>query len=171
MSKRRQERREQKAGASALPALVERARPLLLPSTVALLIAPHLIPSEAVAADGTHALTAMLSCLLLVVWGIVTAFSPQPRTVFAWSDAALLLLVAMHTLSGLLPREGIVTRNAWNIVWLWISYGIGYFLLRQLLVSSVQTRALVVVMIALAICLSAHAYYQYFVTMPSVRSE
>ncbi|HUE70868.1 MAG TPA: O-antigen ligase family protein [Pirellulaceae bacterium] len=171
MSKQRHQRKRQPGGASALPALVERFRPLLLPAAVALLIAPHLIPSEAVAAGGTYAVPAMLWCVLFLAWGIVTAFSAQPRIVFSWSDAALLLLVGWHTLSGLLPREGIVTRGTWNIVWLWISYGVGYFLLRQLLLSSVQTRALVAVMLGLAICLTSQAYYQYFVTMPAVRQE
>ncbi|MEX2025988.1 MAG: hypothetical protein WEH44_01785, partial [Pirellulaceae bacterium] len=170
MSKRRQERKQQPGGKSALPVLVERFRPLLLPAAVALLVAPHLIPSEAVG-GGTYAVPAMLWCVLFLAWGIVTAFSAQPRIVFSWSDAALLLLVGWHTLSGLLPREGIVTRSAWNIVWLWISYGVGYFLLRQLLLSSVQTRALAAVMLGLAICLTSQAYYQYFVTMPAVRKE
>jgi tetratricopeptide (TPR) repeat protein len=170
MNKRHRERQGPRAG-SSLPVLVDRVRPLLLPSAVALLVAPHLIPSEAVAAGGTYALPAMLWCVLFLAWGIVTAFSAQPRIEFSWSDAALLLLVGWHTLSGLLPREGIVTRGAWNIVWLWISYAVAYFLLRQLLLSSLQTRALVAVMLGLAICLTSQAYYQYFVTMPAVRRD
>ena len=170
MSRRRQEQKQRDRGRT-LAQLAERLRPLLLPAAVALLVAPHLIPSEAVAMGGTHAVPAMLWCVLLLAWGTVTVLSPQPRVIFSWSDAALLLLVGWHTLSGLVPREGIVTRGAWNVVWLWISYGIGWFLLRQLLRSSVQARALVAVMLALAICLAAHAYYQYFVTMPKVRRE
>lgn len=167
MNKRRQERK-QPAG-SAVRQTAEFARRLLLPSAVALLIAPHLIPSEAVAAEGTHALPTMLWCVLLVAWGILTAFSARPSVVFAWSDVALLFLVGWHTLSGLIPREGVVTRGALNVVWLWISYGVAYFLLRQLLETSGQVRAVCAVMIGLAICLASHAYLQYFVTMPKLR--
>lgn len=167
MNKRRQERRQQDG--SSVIQMAEFARRLLLPSAVALLVAPHLIPSEAVAAEGTHALPAMLWCVLLVAWGIITAFSARPKVVVSWSDAALLVLVGCHTLSGLTPREGIVTRAALNVVWLWISYGVGYFLLRQLLETSAQVRAVTAVFIGLAICLASHAYLQYFVTMPKLR--
>jgi len=171
MSKRRHERKQHAGGSSSLPGLAERLHPLLLPASIALLIATHLIPSEAVARDGTHAVLCMAWCALLLAWGTVTAFLPDPRVRFSWADAALLVLIGLHTLSGFLPREGAVTRNALNVAWLWISYGIAAFLLRQLLTSAVHVRALLAVMIGLAICLSAHAYYQYFVGMPLVRAE
>lgn len=150
---------------------MERIRVLLLPAAVALLVATHLIPSEAVAQEGTHAVLCMAWCVLLVIWGAVAAFLPEGRVIFSWSDAALLALVGLHTLSGLIPRDGIVTRHTLNVVWIWVSYGIGALLLRQLLATEVQTRSLLAVMIALAICLTAHANYQYFVGMPRVRAE
>jgi hypothetical protein len=142
-----------------------------LPAAVALLIATHLIPSEAVAREGTHAVLCMAWCALLLTWGSLTAFLPDPRVRFSWSDAALLVLIGLHTLSGFIPRDGAVTRNALNVTWLWISYGIAALLLRQLLTSAVQVRAVLAVMVGLAICLTAHAYYQYFVSMPRVQAE
>src|SRR5687767_1603159 len=171
MSKRRQEPKRQPVGyAGALAPIAERLRPLLLPATVALLVAPHLIPSEAVA-EGTHALPGMLWCLLLLGWGVVSALSADAKLRLDWSDAALLALVGLHAISGLVPRDGVVTRPALSTVWLWISYGIGWFLLRQLLSSSAQTRAVLAVMLALAIALTSQAYYQYFVSGPAIRRE
>ena len=171
MSKRRQEPKRQPVGyAGALAPIAERLRPLLLPATVALLVAPHLIPSEAVA-EGTHALPGMLWCLLLLGWGVVSALSADAKLRLDWSDAALLALVVLHAISGLVPRDGVVTRPALSTVWLWICYGIGWFLLRQLLSSSAQTRAVLAVMLALAIALTSQAYYQYFVSGPAIRRE
>jgi tetratricopeptide (TPR) repeat protein len=171
MSKRRHERTQSTGGTGALPPLAERLHPLLLPVAVALLIATHLIPSEAVAREGTHAVLCMAWCALLLAWGTVTAFLPDPRLRFSWPDAALLVLIGLHTLSGIIPHEGAVTRNALNVTWLWISYGIVTILLRQLLTTAVQVRALLAVMVALAVCLAAHAYYQYFVSMPRMQDE
>ena len=171
MSKRRHERKPHSGGTAALPPLAERLHPLLLPAVVALLIATHFIPSEAVAREGTHAVLCMAWCALLLAWGTVTAFLPDPRLRFSWPDAALLALIGLHTLSGIIPREGAVTRNALNVTWLWISYGVCAIMLRQLLTSTVQVRAVLAVMIGLAVCLAAHAYYQYFVSMPLVRAE
>jgi hypothetical protein len=158
-------------GGGALAAVALRLRTWLLPAAVALLVASHLIPSESVAESGTHAVLCMAWCVLLAAWGLTAALAPDAKLYFTASDAAFMLLVALHAASGLVPRDGVVTRQAWNVLWLWVSYGIACFLLRQLLIGASHTGAVLAVMLGLAVALAAHGYYQYFVTGPMVRAD
>jgi hypothetical protein len=57
------------------------------------------------------------------------------------------------------------------MLWEWIGLGVGYFLLRQLLVGQREARAIVVVMIGLATAMSCSGLEQYFVSLPADRER
>jgi hypothetical protein len=56
------------------------------------------------------------------------------------------------------------------MLWEWIGLGLVYFLARQLIVTRLETRAVVAVMIALAVVLAAYGFYQVGVELPAERA-
>ncbi len=170
MSKQRHiDKRREKPPATA--SLAQHVPGILLAATVALLVATPLIPSEAAVPEGTHSTIGMLWCLLLGCWSAAAAVQLVPPLRLDWTMIAGLVLIGLHSLSAIIMGSTGGGRPALNTVWVWVSYGIGAFLLRQLITSAVQTRAVVAVMIALALCLSTHAVYQYFVSQPSFQAD
>jgi O-antigen ligase len=153
------------------PPLAARLREVLLAATIALLVATPLIPSEAAIVQGAFAPLAMLWCLLLVAWAAALLLVRQSTFRWSWVEAATLGLVGWHSLAAIWAAPRGNARQALNAMWLWIGYGIALVLLRQFVRSQKQSRAIVAVMIALAVCLSMHGYYQYFVGFPQMRAE
>lgn len=149
------------------PTLARHVPGILLAAVVALFVATPLLPSEAAALEGSHATLGMLWCLLLGCWSAaaVAQLVPPPR--LDWTLIAALILIGLHSLSAVIVGNSGGGRPALNTLWVWVNYGIGAFLLRQVVTSAVQSRAVVAVMVALALCLSTHACYQYFVSQPS----
>lgn len=150
----------------------------LLAAAAALCVATPLIPSEATVRDGVAGPLNLLWLLVLLAWAAGQALRPavlrtetQSQIIFGWTGAAAAAFIGWHTLSGLTAGLQGNGRQALNVLWQFIAYGIAAFLLRQLLRSSVQCRALVVVMIALAATQATHGYYQYFVTQPADRAR
>jgi hypothetical protein len=143
----------------------------LLAAAAALCVATPLIPSEATVRDGVNGPLVLLWLLVLVAWSAGQALRPHPQVTFGWTGVAAAALIGWHTLSGLAAGMHGNGRQALNVVWTFIAYGIAAFLLRQLLRTPIQCRALVVVMIALAAAQATHGYYQYFVTQPANRAQ
>ncbi|MBP86148.1 MAG: hypothetical protein CMJ64_05450 [Planctomycetaceae bacterium] len=146
----------------------EALRPWYLGATVALLVATPLIPSEA-PATGTSIGLVMAWLVLLFAAAASNATAGRPAIRFRSVDAALLVFLALHTLSALVMAQYGQPRQTLNMLWHWIGLGAAFFLLRHLLRTAAESRALVVVMIALAVCLSMHGYYQYFYDLPKTR--
>ena len=48
-----------------------------------------------------------------------------------------------------------------NTLWQWVTFGVVFFVVRQVVCRPAECRAIVAVMIALAVCLSVYAFYQY----------
>ncbi len=153
---------------AATPSLAQHVPGILLAAVVALFVATPLLPSEAATPEGTHVTLGMLWCLLLGCWSAAAIAQLVPPLRLDWTLNASLVLIGLHSLSAVvMSHSGGGGRPALNTLWVWVNYGIGAFLLRQLVTSAVQSRAVVAVMVALAICLSTHAYYQYFVSQPA----
>lgn len=144
---------------------------LLLAATTALIVATPLLPSEAAIPFGAFAPLSMLWCLLLAAWAGLMLWRPELGIRLGWTEACFGGLIAWHSLSAIVASTRGNGRQSLNALWLWIGYGIVLFLLRQLVRTKSQGRALVAVMLALGVCLSAHAYYQYFVSLPQMRAE
>ncbi|MGI8981176.1 MAG: O-antigen ligase family protein [Pirellulaceae bacterium] len=152
---------------AATPSLAQHVPGILLAAVVALFVATPLLPSEAATPEGTHVTLGMLWCLLLGCWSAAAIAQLVPPLRLDWTLIAGLVLIGLHSLSAVIMGTSGGGRPALNTLWIWVNYGIGAFLLRQLITSSVHSRAVVAVMVALAICLSTHAYYQYFVSQPA----
>ncbi len=84
-----------------------------------------------------------------------------------WADLALAIFLLLHTSSAVWALRTGAPRPAVNMMWEWIGLGVGYFLVRQLLVESREIRAIVVVMIGLAAALSCFGLEQYFISLPA----
>jgi O-Antigen ligase len=152
---------------AASPSLVQHVPGILLAATVSLFVATPILPSEAATPEGTHATLGMLWCLLLGCWSVAAVAQLVPPLRLDWTLIAGLVLIGLHSLSAVVMGNSGGGRPALNTLWVWVSYGIGAFLLRQLVTSAAQSRAVVAVMVALALCLSTHAYYQYRVSQPA----
>ncbi len=148
----------------------ERLESLLLGGVVALFVATLMIPSEAVATEGTHAALNMFWCLLLVAWGLRALLRPGVYLRIGLTGMAATALIGLHSLSAVVMSWGLNSRPALGVLWVWVSYGIGAFLLRQWVRTGTQVRAIIAVMISLGICLAMQGYFQFFVTQPAMRA-
>jgi hypothetical protein len=143
---------------------------LCLAAATALCVATPLVPSERPEVTGASLPLAMLWLLLAAVYFAGAALFRWPIRCgpTAW---ALLALIGWTAVSGLVMQWHGAFRPTINMVWTWVGYGATFFVLRQLLVEGLQTRAICAVMIGVAVCLSAIAIQQYFITMPQARER
>ncbi|MBI2477620.1 MAG: hypothetical protein HYV60_02920, partial [Planctomycetia bacterium] len=129
----------------------ERWRPLWLGSVTALFVATPLIPSEAAPAG--------LGISLLMAWFVLAsafivsgALQQRLQLRFGATDIAVLVFVALHTLSALVLADAGQPRQTLNMLWQWVGFGVAFVLVRQVVRTRQESRALVVVMMALAVC-------------------
>jgi hypothetical protein len=162
----------------------DRFRPWLLAGMTALLVARPLFPSESAAQFGDGLLVVMLWIALAAFWlvgrvgGTVPIFVSTKMGLsrlrplrLGWTDAAVLLLIVWHSVAALVAVAQGSPRPALNMLWEWIGMGLCYFLARQLIVTSRQARAVVAVMIALAVGVAGYGLYQACYEMPCTRAE
>ncbi|HUG66752.1 MAG TPA: O-antigen ligase family protein [Pirellulaceae bacterium] len=148
----------------------ERLRPLWLGGVTALFVATPLIPSElAPAGRGVSLLMAWF--VLAAAFMVTGAIQGRLPLRFGATDIAVLVFIALHTLSALILADAGQPRQTLNMLWQWAGFGVAFFLVRQVVRTPQEARALIAVMIALAVCLSMHGYYQYFHSMPEARRE
>lgn len=156
-------------GKSAAALFYSYARPALLVLTTALLVSTPLVASESVVSHGTFA-TWHVMWLGLAVFSLAgSALTTESKHRWTWADLCVAVLVGWHVLSAALCDGN--QRHAWNAAWQWAAYGALAVVLRQQLTSGKETRALVGVMVALALAVSLHAFYQYAYSQPKLRAE
>lgn len=144
-------------------------RPWLLAAATALWVARPLFPSES--APHGDGLPAVMFWLALAVIGLVGTVGRRPlRLRFGWADGAVLLLVAWHTIAALWAAAYQSPRPALNMLWEWVGFATSFLLTRQWTHSPKQQRALVAVMIALALVLACYGLYQYAYELPATRA-
>ena len=132
---------------------------------MALCVASPLIPSEGVT-KGVGIGLVMAWLVVLFTTCATTATAARPRLRFQATDAALLVFLLLHTISALVMAGHGQPRQTFHMMWQWISLGASFFLMRQLIRGAIEARAVVVVMVALAVCVAMHGYYQYFYSLP-----
>ncbi len=120
-------------------------------------------------ASGLGIALVMMWLVLLVAWAAWNLRRPCPTLRFGKADAALLVLLLLHTISAIVMAPYGNARAGLNVLWQWISFGVAFFLVRQLVSTRLQGRALAAGMIALAAGLSAYGMYQYAVEQPANR--
>ena len=148
----------------------ERLRPWLLAATVAVFVVPPLLPTESSGRSGEMLPIVMLTVILAAVWAAAQIGRSRFRIRFQATDVAVLALVGFHTIAAVLATRHGHARPAINMLWVWIGMGLAYFLLRQLLATAREARAVAVVMIGLAVVLSGYGLWQYAHEFPALRA-
>ena len=137
---------------------------------MALWVARPLAASES-AALGDGLPVVMLWTALAVVWLLGTLGRRSWTLRFGATDAAVWLLVGLYALSALWAVYHGSPRPAVNMLWEWVGFGLAFFMARQLMAGPQETRAVMAVMVALAVALSGYGLYQYRIEMPATRVE
>lgn len=169
--KRRLHKSQAKPTAASAASVALRLQRLWLAWLAALFVATLLLPSEAAASEGTGIVLVMLWLVLLVAW-CMGKMLRKDYSLYAASTACVFgILLVLIVISTVVMRSQGHPRPMINTVWQWISFGIAFFLCREVIRSDIQRRAMVAVMLAMAVCLSGHGYYQYTISMPKTRKE
>ena len=170
MNKGTRQKSSQRAPSESFLPAGRRLRPFLLGALTALTVATPLLPSESAASHGTGAVLIMLWLVLLLGWLAVGVWEGRLTVRTGPTVWALLVFAVWYSLSAAVIARYGQPRASWNYLWLWLSLILGGILARQLLRTALECRAIVAVMIALAVGLSIHGYYQYFWSMPATRA-
>lgn len=160
---------EKKSPATNSP-MTDWLRPWLLGGMTALLVARPLFASESAAQHGDGIATVMLWIALSMVWLLGAIGKPKFAIRFAWIDAAVALLLLCYLVATLSAVAHGSARPAVNVFWEWIGFGLSFFLIRQFVATAGEARAVVAVMVALAVGLSCYGLYQYCYEMPQTRA-
>lgn len=149
----------------------DRLRPLWLGAFTALSVAAPMLPSETVLFGGSMLVVMLLWWALLLAWLLAGAARGRLEIRLEpaiWVGAAFL---AWHSISALVMSWHGQPRASLNMLWLWVSFGIAFFLARQFIATAAERRAVCAVMIVLAVSLSVTGYYQYFYDLPLTRAQ
>ena len=176
-------------GAAATPvhkpaAHADHFRHALLGAAAALLVARPLVPSDGGAWMSDGQVAAALWIALAVLWVVQSLGQPRLRVRFGWIDAAMVAFIGWWSVASLMGAAHAAPRPSINMLWQGVAILLAFLLFRQLVdpaggnqdaecrnSNRRESRALVAVMIALAICLAITAIYQYFVLMPRDREQ
>lgn len=142
----------------------------LLGVAVTLIVATPLIPSEA-AVFGSHAVLVVAWLLLTAVWLFRTLLLDQPHWHIGPAGFVLLLFLAIYSLSGIVMIDQGHGRPMLNTMWVWISFGLVFLAARQLVRGPIERRALVGVLLAQAVGMSAFGIYQTMYIYPQARAK
>src|SRR5262249_8333838 len=126
------------------------ARPWLLGGAVALTVARLFWPSESASWRGDGLPLALGWLLPATVWAAAAVYDRRVLIRFGALDAVVALLFLWMAIAALHGARYDAPRPALNMIWEWLALGAGYFLFRQLLADSAESRAVVVVMLTMA---------------------
>lgn len=149
----------------------DRLRPWLLAGAAALYVARPLLPSESAAASGDGLPLVMLWFWLALVWLLWSAARGKLAIRLHWTDGALLVLAGWYAVACIVGAQNNAARPCINMLWEWLALLLGYFLVRQWIATAHECRAMLAVMIALAVVESGYGLHQYAVSLPQSREE
>ena len=112
----------------------------------------------------------MLWIALGVLWLLGALGKPQFTVRTGWTDAAVLLLLAWHTLASVAAAVQAAPRPAVNMLWEWLGFSLCFFALRQFLQERSEVRAVMAVMMATAVGLSGYGLYKKYCEVPHTRA-
>jgi O-antigen ligase len=143
----------------------------LLGVFASLIVAMPLLPSETVYLGGSAMAIILLWLLLFFVWAATGAASGKLVFYGGATLWALILFLAWHSTSALVMAGRGHPRAAINMLWQWLSFGLCFFLARQLVRTAAERRAVVALLMSVAVALSVLGYYQYFREHPLTRQQ
>lgn len=158
-------------------------RAWLLAGLVALCVARPLLPSEGVSwlGDGQpFNMLWLVAAGAYLLWALRRGGLARPLNLVDAGVAGLVVVCAASAVVGSHNRADEIElgltatgspRLAINMLWEWVALGLAFFLTRQLVRTAREARALVAVMMALAVVLAGYGYYQVFVGLPADRAE
>jgi len=137
----------------------------------ALLVAAPLVPGESTGELGVGANWVMV--LLVFCAGSLASVFVRRTAILRMGviDALAGLLIVLVSVSAVVMVGQGYTRATINTAWQWAGFVVFFLLGRQLLRRPEAVRAASAVMLALAVCLTSLAYYQYFYSLPQTRAE
>jgi O-antigen ligase len=133
---------------------------------VCLFVARPLLPSEGTAGSSDALLFVLLSVVLVAVWALRVLQRSDGRARFDIVDLTIVFLVAWQGVAAYLAIDTGAPRPAVNAAWQWVSLAAMFFLVRQLVTSARELRAIAAVMVALAVTMSVFGFHQYFYSIP-----
>jgi O-antigen ligase len=137
----------------------------------ALFVARPLFPSESAANYGDGLAMVMLWIALATFWLLGVLGHAKFELRFGWTDVAAVVLVGWYVVSGIGAVMHGTPRPAMNMLWEWIGLGLSFFMVRQLVRTAQETRAVVAVMIGAALALSVYGLYQRFYELPATHAQ
>ena len=138
---------------------------------VASVAATPLIPSDATSSrNGAGLFLIMLQLILLVGCCFLLIRHGEFRLRFCRTDGAILLFVGWQAAATWATLNQGNARQSLNVLWQYVASGAVYWMLRQWCLSPRQQKALVVVMLAVALTLCGMAFEQYFFSLPRDRA-
>ena len=144
----------------------DKLRPWLLATAVALTVARPLLPSEGTITSGDGLIFDLVPLALAAIWMVRVIGRRGGTARYGAVDAAVVVLVAWHGLSALAAMRTGAPRPAVNAAWQWVALATMFFLIRQLINSAREIRAVAAVMISLAVAMSAYGFHQFFYSIP-----
>ncbi len=159
------------AAAVARAEWLRRSHTLLLGTSVMLIVATPLIPSEAAVAFGSHVVLTMAWLVLTVAWLFRCLLDEKPVWHIGPTGVTLMVFLGVHSLSAVVMMHQGHGRPTLNALWLWISLGMTFLAVRQLARRGIEQRALVSVLIAMAVGFSAYGLFQTTFVYPQQRAR
>jgi O-antigen ligase len=143
-------------------------RPYFLAATVLLIVARVFVPSEpASAGEGIPFVQYWL--LLSLAWVAVRLRRQRDPLALGGVELLLLVLTAWYIVCGIIGAARGSPRPVINSVWEWIGIVVAFLLIRQLIKTPAECRAIVLVMIGVAAGLAIYGLYQHYVEFPALR--
>ena len=132
-----------------------------------LVVIRALFPSED-APSGSGVLGVLLILSAAVLTGVHLAGGHPIRYRFCWVDAGVTLLVAavLASVPAAAQRHAAV-----SLAWEWLGVGVLYWLVRIWMSTADRARMVLVMVVAMAVCVSAYGVYQVGVELPRLRTQ
>jgi len=157
-------------GSTRLPAaqLARRSvRCWLLGAVTAVLVATSLVTGFAIPSRESNDLLPVFCWLFIgVIWLLAQWLQGKDRLKMGVASWAVFAMLSLHTISGLVRMSSGDPRATINTIWQWISYGLVFWLVRQLVRKERESRALCAVMIGVAGFSAIHGSYESFYSLP-----
>lgn len=151
--------------------LIRKSHAFLLGTAVAMFVAAVLIPSEAATAFGSHVVLVMAWLVLTAAWLTRCLLAERPVWHVGPVGAAFGVFLVLHSVSAVITMPRGHGRPALNALWLWISFGLMFLTVRQLVRRGTEQRALASMLAAVAVGLSTFGLYQTAYVYPRIRAD
>ena len=157
-------------GSATPTTLAQRVRPWLLFVLTALLVARPLLPSEGVSwvGDGQpfNLITIGLGSVVLLLATIEGGFVRRANL----ADASVAALVVLSIVAAQYSAQYRTPRVSVNMMFEWIALGFIFYMVRQLVRTPRESRALIAVMLSLAMTMTAYGFFQVAISLPATRA-